>query len=79
MEYAIGIVVSLIVEALKRYAGTDSLMTHLMLAAIALVGSSLYVWLSADTMLWQSFVQVVLVASTFHNLILRKMESSPQA
>lgn len=76
MEYAIGVAASLVVEVVKKYWGTDTIMTHVALAIVSLAGALGYVWLSADTALWQSFLQVVIVASSFHNLVIRKFETS---
>lgn len=76
MEYLLGIVVSLIVEGVKKYSGADSFMVHITLFLVSLAGALAFVYFSANTALWQVFLQVVVAAAAFHNLILRKFESA---
>ena len=73
MEYLLGVVVSLVVEASKKYLGTDTLGTHAALLAVSIFGAATYVWFR-DASFWPLIMQTIMVAAAFHNLILRKFE-----
>lgn len=73
MDYALGVLVSLIVQGAKKWGKVDGFGTYIILAALSLAVGYVYV-LYANTALWQTLVQVVLTAAGFHNLILRKFE-----
>lgn len=72
-EYLLGVVVSLIVEGVKKWLGTNILGTYTVLLVISLIGAAIYHFL-ADTIYWQSIVQILVTASAFHNLLLRRFE-----
>jgi hypothetical protein len=74
MEYALGIVVALIVQAVKKYFSTSGLGTYAALAIVSLVGGGLYVFFSSLSF-WPVIVQVIIVASAFHNLLIRPFQS----
>lgn len=78
MEWLIGIGISLLVEGIKKYWEPDSFMIHIILFVSSMLAALAYILLSSNDALWQSFLQIVLVASTTHNLILRKLEDNPQ-
>jgi len=71
MEYLLGIVVSLVVEGIKKVSKADSFTTHILLFAASIVGAFVYIMLYTSEF-WPAVVQVLLVASAFHNLIIRK-------
>jgi len=73
MEYLLGVVVSLLTQAAKKWGQTDMLGTHLALLSLSIIGASAYVYLSASD-LWPAIVQILLTASAFHNLVIRKLE-----
>jgi hypothetical protein len=78
MEYALGVVVSLIVQAVKKYLGTSGLGSYAVLAVISLVGATLYVFFSSLSF-WPVIIQVIIVAAAFHNLLIRPFQSqAPQ-
>lgn len=60
MEYVLGI----IVEAVKRSAGTDTFATHLLLFAVSVAGAGLYVFISA-TALWPVVLAVLVIIRKF--------------
>lgn len=74
MEYLLGVAVSLIVEAVKKWINDDTFTTHVVLFALAMAGGGLYVWASAQDF-WPTVMQVLVVAAAFHNLVLRKFEA----
>lgn len=74
MEYISGIVVSLIVEGVKKHTKADSFTTHLILFVAAIVGAGVFVWLSS-TEFWPVILKVLTSAAAFHNLVIRKFES----
>lgn len=73
MGYLLGVLVSLIVEGIKRWFGTDTFMTYLVLFGTSLIGAVAYVYFSSNTALWQAFMQTVVVAAAFHGLLLKKV------
>jgi len=73
MEYALAVLVSIVVDIAKRFWKTNSLGTYALLAVFALLASSFYVW-GSQAIWWEQFVQIVIVASAFHNIILRRLE-----
>ena len=72
MEYLLGVVVSLVVEGVKKYAGTSTLGTHLALLFVSLLGAFLWVYFQTFADLWPTLLTVLTVAAAFHNLVLRK-------
>src|SRR3990167_4862693 len=73
MEYALGVVVSLIVMGMKRLKETNIWATYVLLALISIVAGYVYVFFSAQEY-WPLVVQTILFASAFHNLVLRRIE-----
>lgn len=73
MEYLLGVIVSLVVQGAKKWGKTDSIITQLILLALAILGAGIYVYLY-QTSLWPTFLNVGIAAAAFHNLILRKFE-----
>lgn len=73
MEYILGIIVSLIVEGVKKYVKADSFTTHAVLFLLAIVGAGIFVFLSS-TDFWPVILKVLTSAAAFHNLVIRKFE-----
>ena len=71
MEYVIGVAVSLVVEALKRYFGVNALGTYVAIACVSVFGAGIYVLLSSSPF-WPVIVQVIVTAGAFHNFIIRR-------
>lgn len=74
MDYFLGVAVSLTVEAIKNRYGTNTIGTMLSLLLVSLVGAAGYVYLSSQEY-WVTITTVILAASTFHNLVLRQIQS----
>lgn len=73
MEYILGVIVSLIAQAWKRFLGTDTLGTYIGVAAISMLAAGFYV-IVKDTSVWPVLVQVLVTAGAFHNFVLRRFE-----
>lgn len=78
MEYFIGIGASLLAQIVKKYAGTNTLGSYLVIAFVSLLSAALYVHFS-DTPLMGSFLQVLTVAGGFHNFVIRRFEDMSDA
>ncbi len=72
MEYALGVLVSIVVEIVKRYFATDTLKTYVTLACVSLLVGGVYVGLSMSSF-WPVLVQVITVSAAFHNLVIRRV------
>lgn len=77
MEYIIGILVSLILQWFKKFAGTSTLGTYSFLAILAIIGSVAYYFLEG-TEFWTSLSQILLTAGAFHNFIIRLYEKASE-
>ena len=73
MTYALGVLASLIVQVVKKYLGTTKLGTYIALFVVSILAGAIYVELRASSF-WTVFTQVVVAASAFHNLLLRRLE-----
>ena len=73
MEYIIGIVVSLIVEGVKKWGNTNSFGTIVTLLVLSVAGGAGYVYL-ASTLYWQTIVTILTAAATFHGLIIKQVQ-----
>lgn len=74
MEYLLGVAVSLVVEAVKKFVKDDPFTTHVVLFAVSVLGAGLYVFFSTQDF-WPVIVQVLVSAAAFHNLVLRRFQS----
>lgn len=73
MEYIIGVAISLLMQAIKRFLGTNAFGTNVALFIVSLAVAGLYVAL-AGTAIWDTAMQVFVTASAFHNIIIRRVE-----
>ena len=73
MDYILGVAVSLVVEAIKRKGGLSSIGSMITLLVISILGGGAYVYLQS-TGSWQTIVQVLVAASAFHNLVLKRFD-----
>ena len=73
MTYALGVLVSLVVQAIKEYFGTTTFGTYLALAAVSVVFGGIYVVL-VNTSYWSTITEVITAAAAFHNLVIRRLE-----
>jgi hypothetical protein len=73
MEYIIGIAASLFAQVVKKYAGSGTVVSYLIVLTTSLLCGALYV-LYAETELFATFLKVLTVAGAFHNFIIRRFE-----
>jgi hypothetical protein len=78
MEYIVGVLVALIVEGVKRFVKDDPFTTHVVLFSVAIIGSSLFVWASAQEF-WPIVLKILITAAGFHNLVIRKFYGTDQS
>ena len=67
----IGIVASLLMEAIKKSFGTDSLTSKTTIVCISIVFGTLYVLLRS-TVWWETILATLAIATTFYNFILKR-------
>jgi hypothetical protein len=75
MEFILGPVVSLIVQALKRRLGSDAFTMSLSVISLSFAAAAVYV-LIADTAIWPLFVKTVTTAGAFYTFIIRRFETA---
>lgn len=73
MEYMIGVIVSLVVQLVKRITKADTFGSYVLLFIFSLLGGLVY-YILQHSGHWQAIVQIVTVAAAFHNLIIRRFE-----
>lgn len=73
MEYILGVVASLVVQAIKKYLGTDSFATQALVLMIVFCVSASWV-IFQDTAVWETFLKVLVTAGAVHNFVIRKFE-----
>lgn len=73
MEIIIGVVVSLIVQAVKKYAGTNTLWTLLSVLILSIVGAVGYSYLQSAG-LWTSILPVLTMAGSFYAFVIARFE-----
>jgi len=73
MEYILGVVASVLIQAIKKYFGTDTFATHLVVLVSCFGFAASWVLLK-DTAFWATFLQVLVTAGAVHTFIIRKFE-----
>lgn len=73
MEYLLGIVVSIIVEAAKKHLNSNTAGTYFILLVVSVVGATGYYYLTHSTY-WVTIAEILIVAAAFHNLIIRRLQ-----
>lgn len=73
MEIALGAIVSLIVQFLKKRLGTDTVGTMFAVLMISFMGAAGYVLL-ADTDIWPTLMQIIITAGAFYAFIIKRFE-----
>lgn len=73
MEYILGVVVSVVVEVMKKYGKLSSIGTMICLLALSIVVGQAWVLLQTSGH-WEQIVQVLGYAAAFHNLVLRRFD-----
>lgn len=73
VDYAVlGILISVVVEAVKRYFGTSTLVTYLVLGGVSLVGGVVYTLL-APTAYWPLVMKALIVSQAIYSLFLKNL------
>ena len=75
MEYLLGVVVSIIVEATKKYLNSNTPGTYFILLVVSVAGATGYYFL-AHSSYWATIVEILTVAAAFHNLVIRRLTDS---
>lgn len=69
----IGAIVSLIVEIIKTYAGTDYTKTLISVVVISIVAGTAYSFMK-DTSYWQSIVSILGFAGAVYTFLIKRFE-----
>jgi len=73
MEYILGIIVSLVVQWVKKTLGTDRMKTMFAVLVFSFVAAAVYV-LVEGTSIWPMLLRVMTVAGAFYTFIIRNFE-----
>lgn len=74
MEYIIGVIVSLVVQFIKKKWPSDTTTTMLVVLTVSFIGAASYVLLM-DTPFWPTILQVITVAGAFYAFIIKRFET----
>ncbi len=74
MEYLLGVIVSLIVEAAKKYFDTNTVGTYAVLLVTSILGASGYYFLTHSAY-WTTIAEILTIAAAFHNLVVRRISN----
>lgn len=72
MEYLLGVVVAMIVEAAKKYLDSNVLGTYFILLVVSVAGATGYYFL-AHSAYWSTIAEILTIAAAFHNLVIRRL------
>lgn len=75
MEYILGVAVSLIVEAAKKYFDTNTVGTYSVLLVASIAGATGYYFL-AHSGYWTTIAEILTIAAAFHNLVIRQLSNN---
>lgn len=67
----VGVIVSLVIETISRYAGTDSLKTKWLTILVTVVFGAAYTFLRSTTW-WETILGILAAASTVYAFIFKK-------
>lgn len=73
MEFLAGAVVAIVVQVAKKLGKFDMFYTYAFLAVTSLVAAYVYLWF-VSAGYWESVLQVLVVAGSVHNFVLRRFE-----
>lgn len=74
MELLIAAVVTLVVQTIKKLAGTSEYKTLAITVGVSLVGGGVY-WLAKAYLDWEIIGKILLYAAGLYTLILRRFET----
>lgn len=73
MEYFIGVLVSLVAQRVKKYAGSNQYLSLVIVAVLSIAGAGVYAFLS-ETQGLATVTRILVTAGAFHNFIIRRFE-----
>lgn len=73
MEYIIGVIVSLVVQAVKKYAGDSDWLKMAIVLILSIFASAIYYFVK-DTAFWQTLLQILTTAGATYTFIIRRFE-----
>lgn len=77
MEIIIGVGVNIIVQLIKKFAGTSPIATWATALALSLVGSGIYVALQG-TQYWETALTVLGTAGAIYTFIITRVEAATE-
>lgn len=75
MEYVLGVFVSIVVQGIKKYFGTDEYVTICVVAVLSLVSAGVYIWL-VNAGLWEAFAKILITAGAFYAFIIMRFQGA---
>ncbi len=73
MEYIIGVIVSLVVQAVKKYAGDSDWLKMAIVLILSIFASAIYYFVK-DTTFWQTLLQILTTAGATYTFIIKRFE-----
>lgn len=73
MEYIIGVIVSLVVQGVKKIAGDNDWLKLAIVLVLSIFASALYYFLK-ETTFWQTLLQILTTAGATYTFIIRRFE-----
>ncbi len=77
MEYLLGVVAALLVEAAKKYLKSNTAGTYFILLVVSVAGATGYYYI-AHSVYWSTIVEILTIAAAFHNLVIRRLNPDTQ-
>jgi hypothetical protein len=71
----LGVLVSIVVQLIKKTFGPNMLGTYLAVIIFSLLGGALYYWIRS-TAYWPAVFQILTFAGAFYTFILKQMDST---
>lgn len=71
----IGAIVSLIVQAIKKFAGTSEFWTLFAVVVVSLIGGGLWWVAENQTAYWGTFLQILTAAGAVYTFIIKRFET----
>lgn len=69
----VGAVVSLVVQTIKKYAGTSEYETLASVIAVSVIAGIVYVFFK-DSVWWQNFLEILVAAGAVYTYIIQRFE-----
>ena len=69
----VGAIVSLIIQAIKKVAGTSGFKTVALAVGVSLVAAAIY-YFAATTSYWPIFIKILAAAETIYAILIKQLE-----